>query len=128
MAQATKAKGQSATENENAATPATPATPAKKGRGKKVEVVAEGETTAPAQSEAPKEPGKIEQILALHKAGLSNKEIVEKGFNKTTVSIQVAKYKKANPDLYPVATATPAAEAEAAPATEAEAGAGEGAE
>lgn len=40
-------------------------------------------------------PGKIEQIIALHKQGLSNKEIVEKGFNKTTVSIQVSKFKRA---------------------------------
>lgn len=43
-------------------------------------------------------PGKIEQIIALHKSGLSNQEIVEKGFNKTTVSIQVAKFKKAKLD------------------------------
>lgn len=40
-------------------------------------------------------PGKIEQIIALHKQGLSNKEIVEKGFNYTTVSIQVSKFKRA---------------------------------
>lgn len=39
-------------------------------------------------------PGKIEQIIALHKAGKENAAIVEKGFNKTTVSIQVSKYKK----------------------------------
>lgn len=39
-------------------------------------------------------PGKIEQIIALHKKGKSNAEIVEAGFNKTTVSIQVAAYKK----------------------------------
>ncbi len=41
-------------------------------------------------------PGKIEQIIALHKQGLSNKEIEAKGFNYTTISIQVAKYKKAH--------------------------------
>lgn len=41
-----------------------------------------------------KGPGKIEQIIALHKKGKSNAEIVEAGFNKTTVSIQVSKYKK----------------------------------
>lgn len=45
-----------------------------------------------------KGPGKIEQILALHKAGKTNAEIVEKGFNKTTVSIQVSKFKKAKAD------------------------------
>lgn len=46
-------------------------------------------------TEEEKGPGKIEQILAFHKQGLSNQEIVEKGFNKTTVAIQVAKHKKA---------------------------------
>lgn len=43
-----------------------------------------------------KAPGKIDQIIDLHKAGKTNAEIVEAGFNKTTVSIQVSKYKKAN--------------------------------
>ena len=38
--------------------------------------------------------GKIEQIIAFHKKGKTNAEIVEAGFNKTTVAIQVAKYKK----------------------------------
>lgn len=47
---------------------------------------------APAKAEGG--PGKIEQIIALHKKGLSNKEIAEQGFNKTTISIQVAKFKK----------------------------------
>jgi len=41
-----------------------------------------------------KAPGKIAQIIELHKNGYSNAEIVDKGFNKTTVSIQVSKYKK----------------------------------
>lgn len=41
-----------------------------------------------------KEPGKIAQIIELHKKGYSNAEIVEAGYNKTTVAIQVAKYKK----------------------------------
>lgn len=39
-------------------------------------------------------PGLIEQIIALHKQGYSNQEIAAKGFNKTTISIQVGKYKK----------------------------------
>lgn len=38
--------------------------------------------------------GLIEQIIALHKKGKTNVEIAEAGFNKTTVSIQVAKYKR----------------------------------
>lgn len=49
-----------------------------------------------------KSPGKIAQILELFKAGKTNKEIVEAGFHGTTVAIQVSKYKKAHPDLYPV--------------------------
>jgi len=52
---------------------------------------------AAAKAAADKGPGKIEQIIALHKKGKSNQEIVDAGFNKTTVAIQVAKYKKANP-------------------------------
>lgn len=54
----------------------------------------------PTATDAPveeKKPGKIEQILALHKEGKTLAEIVEAGFNKTTASIQIAKYKKANP-------------------------------
>lgn len=51
--------------------------------------------TPAAKPTEPKEPGKIEQIIAFHKAGLSNQQIAEKGFNKTTISIQVSKYKKA---------------------------------
>lgn len=51
---------------------------------------------APAKKAAAKKEGsgKIEQIIALHKKGKTNVEIVEAGFNKTTVSIQVAKYKR----------------------------------
>jgi hypothetical protein len=86
MAQATKTQKQAETTPKKGAKKVeTPApAPAKKGAAKKTEVVEE------------KGPGKIEQILALHKQGLSNKQIVEDhGFNKTTVSIQVAKYNKA---------------------------------
>lgn len=51
---------------------------------------------APKKEKKAKEgPGKIEQIIAHHKAGLDNAAIVAKGFNKTTVSIQVSKFKKA---------------------------------
>lgn len=57
------------------------AAPKKVAPAKKTKVVEKGE-------------GKIDQILALHKSGQSNAEIVEAGFNKTTVSIQVAKFKK----------------------------------
>lgn len=48
---------------------------------------------APAQT---KTGGKsiIEQILELHKAGKSNKEIIAAGFNKSTVARQVSEYKK----------------------------------
>lgn len=43
--------------------------------------------------------GKIAEILELHKQGMSNKEIIEKGFNKSTVSIQCAKFKRENPNF-----------------------------
>ncbi len=36
----------------------------------------------------------IQQIIALHEKGLSNKEIIEKGFNKSTVARQVSEFKK----------------------------------
>lgn len=39
---------------------------------------------------------KIAQIIAHHKAGKSNKEIIALGFNKSTVNRQVGEYKKAN--------------------------------
>lgn len=49
---------------------------------------------------AQKQPGKggsiIEQILALHQQGLSNKDIIAKGFNKSTVNRQVSEFKKRN--------------------------------
>lgn len=38
--------------------------------------------------------GKIQQILALHIVGKTNKEIVEAGFNKSTVNRQVSEYKQ----------------------------------
>lgn len=47
------------------------------------------------------EGGKIQRIIALFKGGKTNKEIVELGYDNTTVSIQVTKYKKLHPDLYP---------------------------
>lgn len=88
MAQATKTQKQAE------------ATPAKKGKAAPAPVVemapAKKGKAAPAPAAAEeKGPGKIEQILAFHNQGLSNKEIEEKGFNKTTISIQVAKFKKA---------------------------------
>lgn len=54
-----------------------------------------------AEEKAPKEPGKIAKILEMFKAGSTPKEIEDAGFHKTTISIQVSKYKKAHPDLYP---------------------------
>jgi hypothetical protein len=48
-------------------------------------------TTTPGE---PKVGSIIDQILTHHKAGLSNKEIVEKGFNKSTVNRQVSEFKK----------------------------------
>ena len=65
---------------------------------KKVSKATKQQATGKAKAKAPKAdkgPGLIEQIIALHNQGLSNKEIIEKGFNKTTVSIQVSKYKRA---------------------------------
>lgn len=54
------------------------------------------------ESDAPAKPKKqngegggiIDQILALHKKGLSNKEIIAEGYNKSTVNRQVSEYKK----------------------------------
>jgi hypothetical protein len=84
--------------------------------------VAESPAPAPIE-EKQKAPGKIAQILAHFKAGKTTKEIsqlplldengnpvvakdadgndVVETFHPTTISIQVNKYKKANPDLYP---------------------------
>jgi uncharacterized tellurite resistance protein B-like protein len=43
---------------------------------------------------APVQKGEIiKQILELHKAGFSNKEIADKGYNKVTVSRQVKEFK-----------------------------------
>lgn len=75
-------------------------TTAKKGAAKKAAAAPapakKGARGAAKNADAVEEkgPGKIEQIIALHKQGKSNAEIVEAGFNKTTVSIQVSKYKK----------------------------------
>ena len=68
---------------------------------------------------APKEPGKIKQILDLFLSGKTNKEIVEAGFHKTTVAIQVAKYKKAHPDQYPPKVKEPKVKKEKEAAAEA---------
>lgn len=46
--------------------------------------------------ESPAGGNKIQQIIALHKAGKSNKEIIEAGYNKSTVARQVSEYKKKN--------------------------------
>lgn len=52
---------------------------------------------APKKAGAPKKPdGKIAQIIALHLKGKTIAQIVEAGFNKTTASIQIAKYKREN--------------------------------
>lgn len=49
-----------------------------------------------AKKGAPKKEnsGKIFEIIQLHKKGLTNAQIIEKGYNKSTVGIQVAKYKR----------------------------------
>ena len=91
------------------------------------EVTKETVSEAPAVAvvEKKKGPGKIAQILGHFKAGMSTKEIAkqfvlnEEGqpistgekdeagnevfetFHPTTISIQVNKYKRANPDMYP---------------------------
>jgi hypothetical protein len=51
--------------------------------------------SAPAK-EVKKGPGKIAQILALHGKGKTLDQIEAAGFNRTTASIQIAKFKKAN--------------------------------
>lgn len=51
-------------------------------------------STKPAAAGEPKEGSIIHQILEHHKAGKSNKEICELGFNKSTVNRQVNEYKK----------------------------------
>ncbi len=90
MASATAKKGASKTASKGTSKGAAKgATKAAAPKGK-----AATKAAAAAKEGEVKGPGKIEQIIALHVAGKSNKEIVEAGFNKTTVSIQVSKYKK----------------------------------
>jgi hypothetical protein len=91
----------------------------------------------------PKAPGKIAQILAFFKSGMSTKDIAKQfvldgegnkiateekdaegnvvfeTFHPTTISIQVNKYKKANPDIYPPQAPAPT-KAEKAAAKKAE--------
>lgn len=50
---------------------------------------------APAKAAA-KPTGKIAQIIALHVKGKSLEQIEAAGFNKTTASIQISKYKREN--------------------------------
>jgi hypothetical protein len=88
-------------------------------------VAIENSKATEAPKETPKAPGKIKQILDAFKSGKTNKEIaamyvldadgkqiptgendkdgnpIFETFHPTTISIQVSKYKKANPDLYP---------------------------
>lgn len=74
--------------------------PAKKGNSKAhtpEPVTSKKNGAAPAVKPEPVATGGgsiIQQILALHKQGLSNKEIIAKGFNKSTVARQVSEYKK----------------------------------
>jgi len=39
------------------------------------------------------ELGKVQQVVELHKKGYSNKEIIDMGYNKSTVNNQVRNYK-----------------------------------
>jgi hypothetical protein len=55
------------------------------------------ETATPQPQQAKKEAGGagiIQQIIEHHKQGLTNKEIIAKGFNKSTVGRQISEYKK----------------------------------
>lgn len=63
------------------------------GMGKAKLFVVEGDRKTPASDPAAGS-GKIAEILALHKAGKSNKEIIDAGYNKSTVGRQVGEYKK----------------------------------
>lgn len=56
----------------------------------------EDEILQDAPKAEPKTGSIIDQIIKLHKQGLSNKEIIAKGFNKSTVGRQVSEYKKRN--------------------------------
>ena len=87
------AKGEVANPHENSEANIAPATDTNN-------QAAAGEGDAAPAAEV-KAPGKIAQIIELFKAGKTNKEIQELGFHPTTISIQVSKYKKAHPDLYP---------------------------
>jgi len=71
---------------------------ATKKAAKKVAAKKAAPKKAVAKKTEDKGPGKIAQILDLHKQGYSNKEIIEKGFSPTTVSIQVSKYKREKED------------------------------
>lgn len=74
---------------------ATKAKASKKVAVKKVATVKKATTKKVVEpKEGEKGPGKIAQIIDFHKKGYTNAEIVAEGFNKTTVSIQVSKYKK----------------------------------
>lgn len=46
------------------------------------------------KKEEEKKVGKIQQIIELHKQGKSLEDIIELGFSKSTVRIQIAKYLK----------------------------------
>lgn len=82
----------------NMATKTAPKKAAKKTTGKKasskkpaVKKATDEKTLASKAADA----GLISNIIFWHKEGLSNKDIIEKkGFNKSTVGIQVAKYKR----------------------------------
>ena len=52
----------------------------------------------PDVEKAPKEGSIISQIIDLHKSGKSNKEIIEMGYNKSTVNRQVSEFKKKQND------------------------------
>ena len=46
-----------------------------------------------------KKIGKINQIIELHKQGKTIKEIIELGFNKTTVYINIKKHEKSSNNI-----------------------------
>lgn len=76
-------KEQASTNHKEAAEVKTAAAPA-----------AEAKAEVEKAPKEPKAPGKIASILALFLEGKSNKDIEEAGFHKTTIAIQVAKFKK----------------------------------
>lgn len=79
-------------------TPSTVATiPAEKPEPKAKDKSTVTQRTAPVAQAAAGEPkpgSKIAEIIALHVAGKTNKEIIESGYNKSTVNRQVSEYKK----------------------------------